>query len=94
MTLTLPELISLLGLLVTIVGIFGTIIWNLWKKVMEDSKSLDDFKLDVARRYASFEHINSLETKLLVSEERLHGSIKNLTERIDRILTRLEPPSR
>lgn len=100
-SITLPELLSILGLAVTISGIFGTVLWNLWRKVMENSSQvavakqhftdqLNSFKLEVAEKYITASRLVDMEQKMLLSEERLHSSLENLSSRIDRLLERME----
>lgn len=99
--ITLPELLSILGLAVTISGIFGTILWNLWRKVIDNtaavakidqkhSDELNMFKLEVAEKYVASTRLADMEQKMLLSEERLHSSLENLSSRIDRLLERME----
>lgn len=99
--ITLPELLSILGLAVTISGIFGTMLWNLWRKVLDNSTQvavtkqhmadqLSTFKLEVAEKYVSGHRLADMEQKMLLSEERLHSSLENLSSRIDRLLERME----
>ena len=100
-TITLPEMLSILGLAITASGIFGTILWNLWRKVMANSLTdavhhqqisdeLHEFKLQVAEKYVSGNRLADMEQKMLLSEERLISSMGNLTSRIDRMLERME----
>jgi len=51
MTISLAELLTILGLIVSIVGIGTTILWNLWKKVIANGESLSAFKLKVSEEY-------------------------------------------
>lgn len=101
MTITLPELLSILGLAITLSGIFGTVLWNLWRKVMDNSTAvkvshqalsdeLHEFKLQVAEKYVSGNRLADMEQKMLLSEERLISTMGNLTSRIDRMLERME----
>jgi hypothetical protein len=90
MSISFPELISLLALLVTLTGVFSTILFNLWRKVIYNSERLSEFKLVVAEKYAANHRINDMEQKILLSEERLHSSLENLSSRIDRLLERME----
>ena len=100
MTISLPELLSILGLSLTISGIFGTVLSVLWRKVMSNStevavvhqKLSDDLsshKLQVAERYVSSTRLADMEQKMLLSEERLISSMGNLASRIDRMLERV-----
>lgn len=87
---TVGEIVAILGLAVTFAGFFGTILWNLWGKLMDTRKDISDFKLMVAQNYASTATITTLEQRLMKSEERLMTSMTNLTNRIDTILARLD----
>lgn len=100
-SISLPELISILGLAVTVSGIFGTVLWNLWRKVMDNATKvalakqhltdeLNSFKLEVAEKYVASTRLADMEQKMLLSEERLHSSLENLSSRIDRLLERME----
>ena len=93
MTFTVTELIGIFGVLLTTLGLFTTIIWNLWKKVIENSTSLSNFKLEVAEKYVNSQRLMDMEQKMLLSEERLHSSLENLSSRIDRLLERIERTS-
>ena len=90
MSFSFPELISLLGLIVTVSGIVMTMIYNLWRKVIANSESLSEFKLKVASEYITSHRLEEMEQKMLLSEERLHSALGNLTSRIDRLLERME----
>ena len=46
-------------------------------------RALDSYKLEVAEKYASVEHLKEVEARLVVSIDRL-------TDRIDKLLGRLE----
>lgn len=98
---SLPELLSILGLAITVSIMFGTVLWNLWRKVMDNSTQvslakqhltdeLNGFKLEVATKYVHAARLADMEQKMLLSEERLHSSLENLSSRIDRLLERME----
>tara|TARA_R110000772_G_scaffold30806_12_gene76537 strand:+ start:10276 stop:10599 length:324 start_codon:yes stop_codon:yes gene_type:complete len=101
MSITVAELLSLLGLLLTGSGIFGTIIWTLWRKFSEklevlhakiiiEGDDLLEFKLQASEKYATFAHIQAAENKFLRSEGRLLDALASLTTRIDKLLARVE----
>jgi len=90
MNFTLPELISILGLIVAVAGIVITMVYNLWRKVIANSEHLAEFKLKVAQDYVSATRLADMEQKMLLSEERLHSALGNLSSRIDRLLERME----
>ena len=89
-SLTFGELFSMIGLFLSVVAFVTTIVWNLWKRVIQNGRDLTEYKLEVAEKYVQSTQLNEMEKKMLLSEERLHGSIGNLTARIDRILDRME----
>ena len=88
--LSINEIIGVLGFIVTLLGIGGTVIWNMWRKMMENTAALHQFKIEVAEKYASYSQIMEMESRLIRTEERLLSSIEQLTTRIDRILTRID----
>lgn len=51
MSITLGELLSLLSILVTLIGIAATILWNLWRKITKNSEELAAFQLKVSEGY-------------------------------------------
>lgn len=100
-SISLPELLSILGLATTLAGIFSTVLWTLWRKVMENSTKtaiarqqmsdeLNSFKLEVSEKYVASTRLADIEQKMLLSEERLLSSLGNLSSRIDRLLERME----
>ncbi len=89
-TLTLTEIIGLAGVSLSFAVAFATVLWTLWRMVQRNAENLSIFKLEVARSYASYQQISEIERKLAVSEERLVQSMTNLTNRIDRMLDRIE----
>lgn len=90
MSISFPELLTILGLILTGLGIFGTVLWNLWRKVISNAENLAEFKLKVAQEYVASHRLADMEQKMLLSEERLHSSLENLSSRIDRLLERME----
>ena len=88
--ISLPELLSIFGLILTGATVFGSVLWNLWRKVMKNTEELAAFKLNVAEKYISGNRLADFEQKMMLSEERLHGVLENLTSRIDRMLERME----
>jgi hypothetical protein len=94
MIFSLPELLSLLGLLVAVGGIGITAIVNIWRKVIANADSLAEFKLKVAQEYVGAHRLADMEQKMLLSEERLHSTLGNLSSRIDRLLERMEKVSK
>lgn len=51
MSITLGELLTLLSIIVTLIGIVGTVLWNLWRKISQNSEDLAAFKLKVSEEY-------------------------------------------
>ena len=88
--LNITEILGILGFIVTALGIAGTVIWNVWRKVMDNQRDLSEFKIEVAEKYASYARIIDMEQRMIRTEERLLSSIDQLTARIDRILSRLD----
>lgn len=89
-SITLTQLLTILGLILGIVSFFGGIIYNIWKRVILNGKDLDEYKLDVAERYVKTEQIVQMEKENAIRDERLHSSIGALTSRIDRMLERYD----
>lgn len=90
LTITLTQLLTILGLVLGIVSFLAGIIYNIWKKVIENGKNLDAYKLEVAEKYVKSEQIIQMEKENAVRDERLHGSIAALASRIDRMLERFD----
>ena len=90
LSLSFGEILSSLTLLLAVCIAMGSILRSLWIKVLENAKNLNEYKLEAAREYASAKQIQQLEQKLLLSEGRMINAISSLTERIDRILSRME----
>lgn len=99
--LSIGEVISLVGLLLSFVVFLSTLIWNLWRKVMELSTrvsivqqsckdELHIFQAAVAEKYVNHSRLIEMEKKVLLSEERIHNSLDSLTSRIDRLIERVE----
>jgi hypothetical protein len=89
-SITLTQLLTILGLVLGIVSFLAGIVWNIWKKVIENGKNLDAYKLEVAERYVKTEQIVQMEKENAIRDERLHASIGALTSRIDRMLERFD----
>lgn len=89
-TLSIGEVIAFFGLLISALSVFGGMLFALWRKIVKNAEDLATYRLYVAERYASIEHISGMEQKLIASEERTLAAINNLTSRIDRMLTRWE----
>ena len=90
MTFTVMELLGILGVMLTAFGLAANTMRSLWRKVTEVSTQLSDFRLEVAEKYVNSQRLMDMEQKMLLSEERLHGSLENLSSRIDRLLERME----
>lgn len=90
MQITFAEFIAAFGVSVTLLGIFSTIIYNLWRRITALSDDIGKYKLHVAENYASVKHIAGMETKLIASEERMLGELRALTARIDRLITKMD----
>ncbi len=90
MTITITELLTIIGLGLTFATLVGSIVWTLWGKVVQTNRDLAEFKLKVAQDYVSATRLADMEQKMLLSEERLHSALGNLSSRIDRLLERME----
>lgn len=90
MEITLTQLLTILGLVFGVVSFMGGVIWNIWKRVIQNGKDLDTYKLKVAEDYVKTEQIVAMEKENAVRDERLHASIGALTSRIDRMLERFD----
>lgn len=51
MSITLGELLTMLSIIVTLTGIVGTALWNLWRKIIKNTEDLAAFKLKVSEEY-------------------------------------------
>ena len=90
MDITFTQLLTILGLVLGIVSFLAGIIWNIWKRVTQNSRELNEYKLEVAEKYVKSEQLAELEKSNAVREERFLGGMANLTARIDRMLERLD----
>jgi len=90
MTITLIELLSFAGVMLSVLVFAAGVVRNLWVKVIKNTEALGEFKLEVAHEYAGIQHLNLIKEDQRRSEERLNTSIVALTARIDRVLTRME----
>lgn len=100
-SLTVGDLVSIMGLFITFSGIFGTILWNLYRRLLDNTKDLaavkqhltdemSSFRLDVAEKYVSSSYLTEIEARMERSEARTVEAMRNLTERIDRLIERME----
>lgn len=90
MTITLIELLSFAGVMLSVLVFAAGVVRNLWVKVIKNADALSNFKLEVANKYAGIHHLTSMKDDQRRSEERLNASIIALTSRIDRALSRME----
>lgn len=86
--LSFGEMISFLGFILTLVIFMGGALFRLWNRTTINARSLDTFRLEVAKEYVNSSQLQDLEKQRAVSEERIIGSISTLTARIDRWLDR------
>lgn len=89
-------------LLITIIGGLATpIIWT-WRdnraaaraahRRIDDLKSeVSDYKLEAAKTFVTSEAIARVESRLIVTEERMMASLEKLGDRIDRAIERGAP---
>lgn len=100
-TLSLTEVVALLGFALSFAIAFATVLWTMWRRIESNHRdiadkmattahSLTEYKLYVAQQYASWAQISEIEKKWLQETERLYSSMQSLTERIDRILNRMD----
>lgn len=100
-TLSLTEALALLGFALSVAVAFASVLWTMWKRIeinqrdavrnaAELATQLVEYKLHVAQQYASWSQISEIERKWLQETERLYGSMQQLTQRIDRILNRMD----
>lgn len=68
MSITLGELLTLLSIIATLIGIAGTILWNLWRKISKNSEDLAAFKLKVSEEY-----VKKNDLRQIVQEEAQDG---------------------
>ena len=61
----------------------GGVWWRVHQAINTVARELSAYKLEVAEKYASVEHLKEVEARLVVSIDRL-------TERIDRLLARMD----
>lgn len=90
MTFTLAHVLGILGFCFTVMSFCAGLLIKLWTKVNANSSDLAAYKLDVAERYVKTEQIIQMEKESAAREERLFGSISNLTARVDRLIERIE----
>ena len=57
--------------------------WRLQQQITASARSLDVYKLEAAEKFASVAHLKDVEARLIVSIDRL-------SDRIDRLLSKLE----
>ncbi len=79
MSITLSDIWQALGILFALAGLW----WRLQSQITANARTLDAYKLEVAEKYASVEHLREVEARLVISIDRL-------TERIDRLLSRFD----
>lgn len=94
LSFSLAEIISILGLVLTFCVALGSLLLNMWRKVVKNAEDLSTFKLEVATSYVTSKQVVSIEQKLVASEARLVNTLENLTSRIDRLLDRYDTDQR
>lgn len=90
MTITIMELLTFAGVMLSVLVFGSGVIRNLWVKVIKNTEALSAFQLDVANKYAGIHHINLMKEDTRRSEDRLNATMVALTSRIDRVLSRME----
>lgn len=71
------------GIVLAIVTAGLGVWWRLQFQITQAEKTLDQFKLYVAEKYASTAHLKEVEVRLITT-------IEKLTERIDRLIDRMD----
>lgn len=82
-----PVTFAVLGWIIGIVLAFITANWAftyrsdqlLHRRISGQGRRLDDYKLEVAERYASVDHLKEVETRLIDEIKGLRGDLKDLT---------------
>ncbi len=79
LTIEWQHVAGLLAVAATVSGIW----WRLQQQITANARALDAYKLEAAEKYASIAHLKDVEARLVVSIDRL-------SDRIDRLLSKLE----
>jgi hypothetical protein len=86
MPLTIETLTTLIVGLIAIAGA----IWRMWSvldtKIALSVHNLAEFKLEVAKSYASMEHIKDVELRLVDAINKLADSVEQMPSRVAEIL--------
>jgi hypothetical protein len=76
-----------MGTLLALISPGALLVFALWKSINGVAKSLDNFKIEVAKGYASMEHLQKVEERLVTAINRLDQSMKDLPRQMAEILT-------
>ncbi len=79
MSVTLSDIWQAIAIVTAIGGVW----WRLQQQLTANARALDAYRLEVAEKYASVEHLREVEARLVISIDRL-------TDRIDRMLDRID----
>lgn len=94
LTLTITEIVAILGLGLSFAGVVSGFLWKMWQMITKNKTDIDRdlaaFRLEVAQQYASYSQLKDLEEKIIRTEERLLAGINALTTRMDRILNKMD----
>ena len=72
--------------LVVIAGSAAGAWWFLYSSILAVRRELQDYKLTVAERYASVEHLKEVETRLVAAIEKLTDRLDTMPDRLSRII--------
>lgn len=82
MIISLDNVLSALGLVLTGASMLAAVWWVLQRQITEQAEEFAAYKLEVAEKYAQVGHLKEVEARLAVSIDRL-------TDRIDKLLDQL-----
>lgn len=60
--------------------------WFLYSSILAVRRELQEYKLVVAERYASVEHLKEVETRLVTAIDKLSGQLDTMPDRLSRII--------
>ena len=87
-SLTWGEVFSAIGVTLTLISLFGGLVFTLYRRISSVKAELDQFKLEVAKEYVGSDHLTEMKADLIRTEERTLAAIQGLAERFDRFLTK------
>jgi hypothetical protein len=60
--------------------------WFLYSDILAVRRELQDYKLEVAQRYASVEHLKEVENRLVTAIDKLAAQLDTMPDRLSRII--------